>query len=130
MINIFTALFLLFCSVNATAAETVITDRYTRVDIAPRADQQEPLIGVVNIHFGNDIHTVGEAINEVLKGSGYRWVIYGDDALFNTLELPSIVRTLGPIQLENALKVLAGSAWEMKVDKLNRTIWFLTKSQE
>jgi conjugative transfer region protein (TIGR03748 family) len=109
----------------SVGADTVKTDRYTTVSLEPRADQQEPLYSVVNIRFSQNIKTVGEAINEMLKGSGYRWSPTDADMKLNELELPSINRELGPIRLQDGLQVLAGSSWGLSADKLNRTISFV-----
>lgn len=109
----------------STSADDVKTDRYTKVSLEPRADQQEPLYSVVNIRFSQNIKTVGEAINEILKGSGYRWSPRDTDNRLNSLELPSINRELGPIRLEDGLRVLAGSSWNLSADKLNRTVTFV-----
>ena len=106
-------------------ADEVKTDRYTKVSLEPRADQQEPLYSVVNIRFSQNIKTVGEAINEILKGSGYRWLPGDSDNRLNSLELPTINRELGPIRLEDGLGVLAGSSWSVSADKLNRTVTFV-----
>ncbi len=106
-------------------AENVKTDRYTQMSIEPRLEQREPLKSVINIHFSQNIKTVGEAINELLKGSGYQWVSNEQDSRLLQLELPGINRALGPIRLNEALKVLAGSSWDLAVDPLNRTVQFI-----
>jgi conjugative transfer region protein (TIGR03748 family) len=106
-------------------AENVKTDRYTQVNIEPRLEQREPLKSVINIHFSQNIKTVGEAINELLKGSGYHWISNEQDSRLLQLELPGINRALGPIRLTDALQVLAGSSWDVAVDPLNRTIQFI-----
>lgn len=101
------------------------TDRYTLVDTAPLTEQAYPLKAIAHYAFGRDIASVGDAINEVLKGSGYRWAIQSDEErLFNQLPLPSIVRQIGPISTENALQVLTGNAWVVNVDNINRLVWF------
>jgi conjugative transfer region protein (TIGR03748 family) len=107
------------------------TDRYTLAKVEARSDQRAPLTTVVTLSFGVDITTVGEAIVELLKGSGYQWAI-GDsdqgDHLLNSLFLPAISRTLGPIRLEDALTTLAGNAWGLQVDELHRTVSFTEKN--
>jgi conjugative transfer region protein (TIGR03748 family) len=87
----------------ARADEWVQTDRYTVVTVDPRGDQKAPLTAVVTLSFGTDIRSVGDAITELLNGSGYRWEKTEDDASLNMLPLPSVVRRLGPIRLNQAL---------------------------
>lgn len=108
----------------ASADESVKTDRYTLVNVDPKGDQKEPLTTVVSMSFGADIRTVGEAITELLNGSGYRWQSHEEDETLNSLPLPSVIRSLGPIRLHEALSTVAGQAWSLKVDELHRTVWF------
>jgi conjugative transfer region protein (TIGR03748 family) len=111
-------------SVAASAEEFVKTDRYTLSTLGAHDDQKAPLKTVVTLSFGADTRTLGEAITEVLNGSGYRWETHVDDTSLNTLPLPSVVRTLGPLRLDEALSTLAGQAWTLHVDELHRTLWF------
>ena len=108
------------------------TDRYTIVKAGPTEDQKSPLKALINVTMGKDISTVGDAINEVLLGSGYRWIVHDNggsaDRLLNSLPLPSIVRNIGPMQLDDALQTLAGEAWTLKTDYLNRVVWFEIKN--
>lgn len=108
----------------ALADEFVKTDRYTLTSIDATGDQKAPLTTVVTMSFGADVRTVGEAILELLNGSGYRWELHANDQSLNTLPLPSVVRTLGPIRLNDALATIAGYAWVLKIDELHRVIWF------
>jgi conjugative transfer region protein (TIGR03748 family) len=108
----------------ALADELVQTDRYTLSRVEARGDQRAPLTAIVSLSFGVDIRTVGDAVTELLNGSGYRWELHADDPSLNTLPLPSVVRTLGPIRLNDALMTIAGQAWTLKVDELRRVIWF------
>jgi conjugative transfer region protein (TIGR03748 family) len=111
-------------SVAAPAEEFVKTDRYTVSRVGAHDDQKAPLTTVVTLSFGIDTRTLGDAIAELLKGSGYRWEAHVDDVSLNALPLPSITRTLGPIRLDEALSTLAGQAWNLRVDELHRTVWF------
>jgi len=110
------------------AEDVVNTDRYTLIKIDPTGDQKEPLTAIVSLSFGADIATVGEAIIEVLNGSGYRWEPRTDDQSLTTLPLPSVMRSLGPIRVQDALSTLAGQAWVINIDELHRVIWFDIKS--
>lgn len=125
--NIVFALLVQAClvSLNSHAAEVARTDRYTLASMEARSDQAKPLSTIVSVSLGSDVTTVGDGITELLKGSGYRWQSVGDvDLLLNKLPLPSVVRNLGPIRLSDALQMLAGEAWVLRVDNLNRVVWF------
>lgn len=111
------------------AEEYVRTDRYTLATIDPRGDQAAPLTAVVTMTFGSHIQTVGQAIDEILQGSGYRWIVQAgatedSDMLLNDLPLPAVVRTIGPIRLQDALDTIAGESWGLVVNHTNRTLWF------
>jgi len=103
------------------------TDRYTLAKVEARSDQKSPLTTVITLSFGTDIKTVGQALQELLQGSGYRWANQNgehNDQLLSELPLPAIVRTLGPIHLNDALDTVAGEAWGLVVNETNRTVWF------
>ncbi len=120
---------LLALCTNASAEEYVRTDRYTLATIDPRGDQAAPLTAVVTMTFGSHIQTVGQAIDEILQGSGYRWIVQAgatedSDMLLNELPLPAVVRAIGPIRLQDALDTIAGESWGLVVNHTNRTLWF------
>lgn len=111
----------------------VTTDRYTQVTTQPRTDQFSPLDTLISAAFGEEIKTVGQAIQNILEGSSYAWAPPAngkkEDALLNTLELPLVNREFGPVSLRSALSALAGSAWELKTDDKLRVIWFEPKKK-
>jgi conjugative transfer region protein (TIGR03748 family) len=105
--------------------DAVQTDRYTSVSLEPLPEQVSPILAVVNIQFSDNVKTVGDAIFELLAGSGYRWDISSaENHRLMDLPLPMVSRELGPIRLRDALSALAGQSWELKVDELTRTIHF------
>lgn len=107
------------------AKESARTDRYTLVSMEATSDQSRPLSTITSVSLGRDVDSVGDAINELLKGSGYRWQSQDSaDLLLNDLPLPAVVRTMGPIRLSDALETLAGEAWVLRTDNLNRVVWF------
>lgn len=111
------------------ASESVKTDRYTLMNTDVQTEQKMPLTTITHFTLGREIITVGDAINEVLKGSGYRWQSpNGQDDLLTRLPLPAIVRDMGPVRIEDALKTIAGQVWSLQCDHLNRVVWFETKS--
>lgn len=126
------AVIALLCCNTAVHAEQsenkVRTDRYTLVTAGAREDQKAPLKSIVNLSLGKDVFSVGDALREVLKGSGYRWQSPdAQDQLLNTLPLPSVIRELGPVSLGDALQTIAGEAWQLRSDSLNRVVWFDVK---
>jgi conjugative transfer region protein (TIGR03748 family) len=101
------------------------TDRYTKVSLDPRPEQLSPMLAVVSIQFSENVKTVGDAIFELLAGSGYRWDINApENRRLMDLPLPIVSRELGPIRLHDALITLAGQSWSLKVDELTRVIHF------
>lgn len=117
--------------VSTLQAQTVKTDRYTRVKIEPSPGQISPLEEVTRIVFGDDVKTVGNAIIEVLDGSGYELRHIKDvyekpiDSILMAQTLPELHRRLGPITIHDALEVLAGEAWHLKTNVLGRELWFV-----
>ena len=119
--------------ITTDANQYVTTDRYTQVTTQPRTDQFSPLDTLISAAFGEEIKTVGQAIQNILEGSSYAWAPPSkgkkEDALLNTLELPLVNREFGPVSLRSALSALAGSAWELKADDKLRVIWFEPKKK-
>jgi len=115
-------------SMRADDEHYITTDRYTKVDTQPRNDQYSPLDTLISAAFGEEIKTVGQAIQNVLEGSSYTWAPPAngkkEDALLTTIELPQVNREFGPTSLRSALSALAGKAWELKTDDTLRVIWF------
>lgn len=108
-------------------SEYIPTDRYTLVKVEAHSDQKAPLTTITTLSFGANIQTIGQAIQELLQGSGYRWINPTEtpnDQLLNELPLPAIDRTLGPIHLNDALETVAGEAWNLMIDETHRTVWF------
>ncbi len=119
-----------------TLSETVLaknsplvpTGRYLTVDSTVPVEQKDLLSPMIQIHFLSDVKTVGDAIEEVLRYSGYSLVETPQQSqdLQKTLQkpLPLIQRDLGPISLRKSLRVLIGPAFHLIVDPLNRTVNF------
>ena len=131
-INACSILLLLSINFISTAhAQTVQTDRYTKVRVNPSLGQISPLDEVTRIVFGDVVKTVGQAIIEVLDGSGYELRHIKDvyekpiDSILMAQPLPEIHRQLGPITIHDALEVLAGEAWHLKTNSLGRELWFV-----
>ncbi|MDO3386050.1 hypothetical protein QWI17_09395 [Gilvimarinus sp. SDUM040013] len=108
------------------------TDRYTLAVMEPTQSSVNPLYTAVTAAFATDVITIGEAVDEVLDGTGYRVRrnadqthrgIYLDSILLNQ-PLPAAHRELGPLPLIEILQVIAGSSWTVKGSDLSRTVTF------
>lgn len=113
------------------APEVVHTGRYTLVSIAPLDSQQFPLRQIT----AKDIPTPkkkqpaltrSDAMQAWLGNTGYSLCVPTTAESKNLLSgpLPEIQREMGPMRIEAALQVIAGSAWLMTVDEVSHTVCF------
>ncbi|WP_231571552.1 MULTISPECIES: PilL N-terminal domain-containing protein [Xenorhabdus] len=104
--------------------EMVRYDRYLLVDTSPEIAQRYPLKQLVQLKMPSSLKpTVGEAMRYALRQSGYRLCSVSGQA--NTLyqqSLPAPHYQLGPVRLNVALQLLAGSAWKLEVDDIQRVV--------
>jgi conjugative transfer region protein (TIGR03748 family) len=117
-----------------SAANITEVNRYATVLNKPLASQINPLLTVQQIHFPQHIHTIGEALNHWLQYSGFSLVDESaqSPALKDTMRqpLPQVVRSLGPLTVEDGLAVLAGSqVFTLIPDPLHRQVNFKLKPQ-
>lgn len=113
----------LFLFASASWAES-----YAIVEPKPTADQTDILNVIITLKFPASISTVGDAVDHLLERSGYSLATspYADPhqlTLLN-LALPHVHRSIGPIKLRSALQTLAGPAWILVEDPVNRKISF------
>lgn len=103
--------------------------RYTLVELAPQAAQQNLLLQVVDASVpATPQPTVEDGLRHVLQRSGYS--LCDDDSNSTplyALPLPAAHLRLGPILLHDALLTLAGPAWELQVDDRVRQVCFTTR---
>lgn len=106
--------------------EVVRYDRYLLINTRPDEAQRNPLHQTVNISLPPNLKlTVGDAFTWLLKQSGYSLCASDRPTQFLTGKpLPLSQYRLGPLRLEEALKMLAGPGWLMQTDKINREICF------
>lgn len=123
----------LFITSTALATETIqptqlVTSRYTLTQLGPTVAQQDLLSAIVQLHFSPRIKTVGEAMQLVLRGSGYH--LASTKISNKTLQqlaaypLPTVQRHLGPMTIRDALQTLASPAYTLIVDSVNREVSF------
>ena len=119
-----------FC--NASAKEAAVpVGRYMTVSNKPLPAQRDLLSQIIQIRFPQQVQSIGEAVNHVLRYSGYSMVVEDrrSAALKILLQksLPLVDRELGPISLKDALITLVGPAFTLVDDPLNREIDFKLK---
>lgn len=101
---------------------------YAVITPSATTEQRDLLAVVVSLQFPPGVTTVGDALDVLLERSGYR-LAYGAGADPNLptlmqLPLPQVHRSLGPIRLRDALQALAGGAWVLVEDPVNRLVCF------
>ncbi|MGE0116208.1 MAG: hypothetical protein AB7T07_15160 [Steroidobacteraceae bacterium] len=114
-------------SSNAAHAD-VTQNGYALITPTATAEQSDLLAVVIRHEFPSQISTVGDALSQLLERSGYRLAVgmHADPNLpvLLTLPLPQVHRRLNQIRLRDALQALAGSAWVLVEDPVNRLVSF------
>lgn len=111
------------------ASNYVTVDRYTTVASKPTPSQINPLLALIQVTFPQDVVTVGDAVNYLLRYSGYTLVAESkmEPELIATLHkpLPLVDRKLGPLKLQDALLVLVGQhVFTLVQDPIHRQLSF------
>lgn len=111
---------------DAVPKTSVQVARYSVMAPTASPAQADLMSVIINIKFPQQIATVGEALDFLLRRSGYRLVETDSPAMtiLQGLPLPAVHRQLGPLTLNNALVTLAGSAYTLSIDPLHRTLSF------
>lgn len=112
--------------------EVVRYDRYTLAGTRPVDAQRDPLSQMIDITMPAQIvRSVGDGFRYLLLASGYSLCPVSSPVFSELLSrsLPAVQRTLGPIRLSEALQVLAGPAWRLRVDEVNREICFALRDE-
>lgn len=103
--------------------EVVRLGRYTLVELTPNEGLRDPLRQIVTVTIPPVMETtIGTALTHVLARTGYRLCL--PPPLFVHLPLPASQLHLGPMTLASALQTLAGSAWVLTVDHVERQVCF------
>lgn len=104
--------------------------RYTLVELAPSAAQQDLLLQVVDVAVADTLHaSVGDALRYVLLRSGYQLCAGRETDALQALPLPVAHYRLGPLLLRDALLTLTGPAWDLHVDDGTRRVCFVQATQ-
>ena len=100
-------------------------DRYTKYRTGASSAELHPLSVVTQLNFPNRIDTVLSAIDYALQTSGYQ-VDWSESnkarKVLKDLTLPQVHRELSLMTLAEALEVLAGPAWEIKTNSVERVL--------
>lgn len=112
--------------------EVVRYDRYTLVSTRPADAQRDPLNQIIDVRIpAGVVSTVGQGVRYLLLDSGYS-LCSADSSVFTELlnqPLPGVQRNLGPVRLSEGLQILAGPAWRLHVDDVNREVCFVLRDQ-
>ncbi|MCP9269666.1 PilL N-terminal domain-containing protein [Xenorhabdus sp. XENO-1] len=104
--------------------EVVRYGRYLLVSTDPAAAQRDPLSQLINIQIpASQNPTVADAMRYALRQSGYALCALDkkNDVLYRQ-PLPSVHTQLGPVRLRTALQIMAGPAWQLEVDEVQRVV--------
>ncbi|EAS7441540.1 hypothetical protein HH225_004981 [Salmonella enterica] len=119
-----------FSDIYQRSPEVTRSGRYTLVNVKSADAQREPLNQLIDITMpGQLVNSVGDGFRYLLFQSGYSLCGgYGADfAELLNRPLPAIQRKIGPMRLSEALQVVAGPAWRMSVDEVNREVCFVLR---
>lgn len=132
MHNLLLVTYLSLVGLSAQAAPVTQVNRYATVANKPLAAQINPLLAVQQIHFAQEIKTVGQAMDSWLHYSGFTLV--SKDKQPSSLQtvmqqtLPQIHRNLGPLTVKEGLEILAGQpVFMVTEDPLLREVNFKVK---
>ncbi|EAR1733317.1 hypothetical protein EHN41_06660 [Salmonella enterica] len=119
-----------FSDIYQRSPEVTRSGRYTLVSVKSADAQREPLNQLIDITMpGQLVNSVGDGFRYLLFQSGYSLCgRYGTDfAELLKRPLPAVQRKIGPMRLSEALQVVAGPAWRMSVDEVNREVCFVLR---
>lgn len=114
------------------AANVTQVNRYATVANKPLAAQVNPLLAVQQIHFPQEIKTIGQAVEWWLRYSGFTLVAKEKqpESLQAVMRqpLPQIDKNLGPLTVRDGLEVLVGQqVFTLVEDSLLRQVNFQLK---
>jgi len=121
------------CEAEPVPAESVVRyGRYTLVSTKPLLAQQDLLAQIIDTRIPADMNpTVQQAMRHVLRHSGYGLCPATDKAVSTLYSrpLPAAHYRLGPVTLRTALQLLAGKAFVMNVDDIERQVCFAVRTE-
>ncbi|KKX67462.1 PilL N-terminal domain-containing protein [Pseudomonas putida] len=100
--------------------------RYTLISTEPTTEQRDLLAQIIDVSIPSNLNpSVQDALQYILQRSGYS--LCPDTAAVKALftrPLPAAHYRVGPIPLRSALQMLAGPAWRLTTDEINRSVCF------
>ncbi|WP_225789610.1 TcpQ domain-containing protein [Pseudomonas sp. Marseille-P8916] len=105
--------------------------RYTLVSTQPDASQRDLMAQIIDVTIPSSMSpSVRDAMLYVVDRSGYALCPPSSQHvnILYTRPLPAAQYKLGPMTLRNTLQVLAGPAWQVKVDEVNRQVCFVLRT--
>jgi conjugative transfer region protein (TIGR03748 family) len=118
----FMTLLMFSASIQAAQQANKLIDRYTVLNPIQTPAQADPLSVVISIKFAKSVLSVKQAIEQLLRQSGYTLSKNYELEKINTFTLPKVHQQLGPMSLKRMIKVLLGPAWDLSVDQITRNI--------
>lgn len=121
-----------FCFAGSTTNHVSI-GRYLSVAAKPQREQQRLLQQQFQIRFPQNIFTVKQAVEFILKFRGYRLAemnkMHRPARDMLNQPLPEVDKKFGPMCLKEGLITLAGKLFYLLVDPVHRLIAFKLKAQ-
>ena len=105
--------------------------RYTLVSTLPASGQRDLMAQIIDISIPANMNpNVRDAMQYTMNRSGYSLCSpdTGHVNILYTRPLPAAQYKLGPMTLRNTLQVLAGPAWQVKVDEVTRQVCYVLRS--
>lgn len=117
---------LLFAQGTVLDKGQVQLNRYTTQLSVPEDNAANPLEVFARITYPRTtVTSIGDALRHTLLRTGYSLAdseLSSYEAKFLNLPLPESQRTLGTFKVKDILKVLVGSAWELRQDDVSRQV--------
>ncbi|MCO8166172.1 TcpQ domain-containing protein [Pseudomonas sp. 21LCFQ02] len=107
--------------------DAVRYSRYTLVNTMPAEGQRDLMSQIIDVTMPSNMNpNVRDAMEYVTARSGYQLCPAGSGyvGILYSRPLPAAQYKLGPMSLRNTLQVLAGPAWQVKVDEVSRNVCF------
>lgn len=104
--------------------------RYTLVSTEPGSSQRDLMAQIIDVTIPSGMSpSIRDAMLYVVDRSGYTLCSPSTPHvnILYTRPLPAAQYKLGPMTLRNTLQVLAGPAWQVKVDEVNRQVCFVLR---
>ena len=120
---------IIILAIASNSFANITINRYSTISTKPQAEQVNPLLAIAKFKFPVQVYTVGDAVDMVLHQTGYSLIDEQKQSKYIRLTLrkplPVTVRSLGPVQVFDALEVLMGkNVFQLVEDPLNRKVNF------